>query len=509
VYPVQFLRKMRIGLALLVLAALASGEDDRVSIRVHDKALQRRIHTAIDRGVAYLKRTQQLIGYWGPAGSDKDLKRVGDLSHRGGYTALALYALAASGVPADDPAIMRGIAWIRKYRRAYSSGSSAATYANSLLVLALTRIDPKAHRDLIHRTTDKIARGELSSGFWTYTLGSATNPAKRDLNNPDRRAFNKGTSPQGRPDNSNTQFAVLALWAAESIGGYAVKDRKGQTDTGAWAYSNKRGNKRSATMTAAGIVSMVYAMAALDDRKDALDRVRRHSAVLKGLAALKRLSGGWTKGHTRGLPDRGNYYLIYSLERVGTVLALDPEGWYVQGARYLVERQGKTGGWSNLSERYYETSLALLFLTRATYPPVKGAVTPRDKPRPKAAITPKEKFPDVTTDRGLSRAFDQYREFKPEQRAVVVGEFGKAGPAAIGYFIGKLKDERFSVRRTAVELLTKLLDKRLLFDPAAEADEREMMLAPIEVRSRSSSGRAARACAGTSNVSASNSRNSP
>ena len=43
---------MRFGSALLLLAAVASAEDDRVAVRVRDKALQKQIHVAIDSGVA-------------------------------------------------------------------------------------------------------------------------------------------------------------------------------------------------------------------------------------------------------------------------------------------------------------------------------------------------------------------------------------------------------------------------------------------------------------------------
>ena len=484
---------MRVGPAFLLLACVAAAEDDRVAIRVKDKALQQQIHGAIDRGVAYLKSIQNPAGSWGRGATEKELKKQADLSHTGGYTALALYALAASGVPKDDPAIVRGLRWTEQYKRAYLPNTVAATYANSLLVLALTRIDAKEHRDRIHRIAQRIERGERSSGFWTYALGGGSVSAKRDLTNPDRREFNKGTPLAGRPDNSNTQFAVLALWAAQSLAGYPVKKktwqkiwkhfRKGQTQNGGWGYENKRDRRATATMTAAGIVSAVYALVAIDGRKEAEALARRHVAPVRGVAALKRLMKGWDRPGGMKVSRWGNYYLIYSLERVGTVMKLDPEEWYVEGARYLVDQQSDDGAWPRDVKRrpmYYETSLALLFLVRATYPPIKGAVTRREKPRAKAAVTSKEKFPDVTKAKGLARAFFQYKDFKPDQRAAILLEFGKAGPAAVGYFIEKLKDKRESVRRAALELLEKLLAKRILFDAKADAEERAIMLAPIE-----------------------------
>jgi len=304
------------------------------------------------------------------------------------------------------------------------------------------------------------------------------------------------SGPSGAADNSNTQFAVLALWAAESIGGYKVREstwkkihkhfskgqHKSQNSDGAWDYHNK--NKHpTATMTAAAIVSLVYAHAALDQRKGGLERSRRQKSVVRGLGALGRIAKGWEKRGPKGVSIWGNYYWVYSLERVGTVLGLDPEDWYVTGARHLVKQQNKRGAWRpphNKASGCYETSLALLFLVRGTYPPIRGAVTPPERAQQKAAITTRDKLPDVKTAGGLSRAFFQYVDVKAERRAVLLAEFPKAGARAIGLFIEKLRDKREPVRRAAYDLLGKLLDKRLLFDPDAEGEMRAMMLGPID-----------------------------
>ncbi len=165
------------------------------------------------------------------------------------------------------------------------------------------------------------------------------------------------------------------------------------------------------------------------------------------------------------------------------MLDLDPEDWYVTGARHLVVQQSKNGAWRpshNKASGCYETALALLFLVRGTYPPIRGAVTPSDKARNRSAITTRDKFPDVRTAGGLSRALFQYVDVKAERRAVLLAEFPKAGPRAIGLFIEKLRDKREPVRRAAYDLLGKMLDKRLLFDPKADTEMREMMLGPID-----------------------------
>ena len=76
----------------------------------------------------------------------------------------------------------------------------------------------------------------------------------------DRAAWRKsGTGFYQIPDNSNTQFAVLALWAAYSLSDYDVPQKawekirqnflKGQLDDGAWSY-RKAPKSPSLTMTA-------------------------------------------------------------------------------------------------------------------------------------------------------------------------------------------------------------------------------------------------------------------
>ena len=493
----------RVCLLLGIGAGLAAGGDDRWAKDVGDPLLQRRINEAIERGVAYLKAAQKPGGHWAylrDAGPDHPTS-----SHVGGITALALYALAASGVPADDPAIVAGLGWIGRHPEAFRSDTATATYSISLLVLALTRIDPVAHRRAIHERAHQLLQGQQSDGMWTYACaGSTTAPPARAA---DRAAWRKAAALHGMPDHSNTQFAVLALWAASSLAAFPVPEKawekerkhflKAQTPEGGWSYRMVP-RKGTPTMTAAGIVALVYAMAALDDRDGALERARQHPAVRKGLAALPDVEAGRWRGYWM------NYYWTYSLERVGTVLNLPVEDWYVPGARHPVAHPDDAGRWPKQAfrppvppagapvfgiqpkpadgrepENAYETSLALLFLTRGTLPPIKGVITESGR-RGAVVITKKEEFPDPSTAEGLERAFGHYHAYKPEDRAAVLHRFGAAGTAAPALFVAKLRDADAAVRATAYDLLTKLLDKPLLFDPHAGPEDRAVMLAPID-----------------------------
>ena len=124
----------------------------------------------------------------------------------------------------------------------------------------------------------------------------------------------------------------------------------------------------------------------------------------------------------------------------------------MEGARYLLSRQERGGRWAPGD---YETSLALLFLVRGTYPPIKG--------RAQAAVTRREQLPDVTTQAGLERAFFQYVEFKAGAARRPAGGVSQGGPRAVGLSIRQLRHKRQPVREAAAGLLDGMLAKPLEF----------------------------------------------
>ncbi|MHC4547238.1 MAG: hypothetical protein ACYTEZ_00555 [Planctomycetota bacterium] len=441
---------------VLLLGPLAGADDDRPDRRA-DPKLQQRINQAIEEGVAHLQRVQRKDGSWPYTGTGED--------GTGGLTALALYALAASRVPPRDPSIRRGLAWTEKHRSPYRRGATYGTYSASLLVLALTRIDPEPHRARIGRLAERLVRSQRTSDMWSYGLVGKSSAQ-------DGRDRPRGPSTGG--DNSNSQFAVLALWAAYALAGIDVPDRtwqrihglyrRTQNSGGGWPYRATGGGSRGRpTMTAAGLVSYVYATAALRGGVRALPDARRTPVAQAGLAALFR----------RPRFNYENYYLVYSLERVGTVMALPEKDWYFEGARALVAAQQKDGSWQGGVRRgdarhVYETSLALLFLSRAT----RYFVGPTTR---RAAG-----FPDPARPGNLVKAFDHYHVYKPAQRSAVVDRFGRAGAPAVGLFIARLRHQQAPVRETAYELLERLVEKRFFFEPRWPAPDRALMLQPID-----------------------------
>ncbi|HEX5138709.1 MAG TPA: hypothetical protein VFY93_17185 [Planctomycetota bacterium] len=448
--------------ALLVLScAEVAAEPPRVS----DKALQHDIDQAIRRGIAYLKSSQQSDGSWTEQRTGVDPSCVGGLS------ALSLFALASSGVPADDPAIARGLAFLAANSESFDGEAEVATYANATLVLALSRISPGEHRKTIHDAARRIVAGQLENGMWGYRLTVRTS-TDRD---PKKR---KGGPGLGTPDNSNTQFAALALWAAQVAADFRVprvtwervRDHfvRTQERDGRWSYRADGRRRSNDSMTAAGVMCLGYALASLNGKATAA--AREHDRVQRGLSCLPLdvIDPKLAEGLKTRAPKFLNYYWAYSLERVGTVLALDPETWYAPGARWLLKAQSPTGrwpeSWPSLADGYpYETSLALLFLTGAT-----RAFTATRGEAPLETSTPK----------GLANAFDLYAASNAESRELLLPDLRCR--EMVGLAIAKLRDRLVSVRAAAFELLSLLVDRPFLFDPAAGFGDREVMLGPIE-----------------------------
>jgi len=449
---------------LVLLAAATLAEDDRPD-RKADPDLQPRINTAITKGIEYLKSIQRADGSWTyPAAPDTE-----DMT--AGLTALSLYALSASRVPANDPGIRKGVRWSEFHRDCYTSSGAYSTYSASLLVLALTRIDPVVHRKRIHRLAESIADGQLANDMWTYRLATtrSTGGTKADDDKPRRL-------PTG--DNSNSQFAVLALWAAYALADYEVSPHmwqriqafyaRTQRSDGGWSYVPGPSSSTE-SMTSAGLCSYVYATAGLLGGVAALPSARKEPAAQLGVNALL---------GNASPPDYHNYYYVYALERAGTVMAIPEERWYHKGAQALVVQQDPGGRWGPPGTLKavgggYETSLALLFLSRAT----RAAVTRGGDPQSGRRVT---SFPAKVGTGQLEEALLYFATAPEAERRTLAPRFAEAGTPVVGFLVGKLRASDRDARAAAVALLEALVEKRFLFDPDAKADERDLMLVPIE-----------------------------
>jgi hypothetical protein len=190
-------------------------------------------------------------------------------------------------------------------------------------------------------------------------------------------------------DNSNTQFATLALWAARrhglpverSLELVAQRFRGSQVADGRWRYSYPYG-RLSPVMTGVGLIGLAvgHALDAEADGKKAVKDVR----VEAGLKALgghvgRRLhdEGGEEERIVSGRTETVliapiNTYFLWTVERVGVlygVREMDGKDWYRWGVSLLLRAQKANGSWLVLgypgANQPLDTCFALLFLKRA------------------------------------------------------------------------------------------------------------------------------------------------
>lgn len=297
-------------------------------------ALERQVDTAIDRGVDYLLETQYPDGSWS----------YHTYPYRNGQTALSLYALRKSGVPASHPACQRAVAYLKARR-------PVRTYSAACQLMALESMHDETLLPQIEAVAELLL--EWREGGYAY--------------------------PDSHIDLSNTQYGALGLRAAARAG-VKIRDRVWielaehtltyQSQDGGFGYLP--GGAPTGSMTSAGLTVFGLAREALADRgipkrldstlrratEEGLDWLARHWSVERNTNAGEAAAKRW------------HPYFLYGLERVGGLLALERIGgfdWYSEGARLLVRSQGGEGNWSTAyGEPEPNTAFALLFLERAT-----------------------------------------------------------------------------------------------------------------------------------------------
>lgn len=316
------------GLLFLLVALPAAGKDP-----ADPSPLAARVNRAIDRAAANLISRQADDGSW----------QKEDKVHPLGRTALSGLALLHAGVPKSHPAIRKAVAFLGVEADYASSLVPHSTYEAGCLALFLNALGPE-HGPTIAAIADwLVERFDMGRGLWGY--------------------------PDGEPDLSNTQYAVLGLKAAERHGHRAPAKvwkklldtmPRLQSDGGAFRY--KPGAVYRATMTHAALLVMKFATEALGMRRPPRD-----------VAAAMRSGHEWLEEHYsverapwgRGWHAGNYYYYMYGLERYAVWFEREEIGghdWYREGAEVLLDRQEKNGSWGSIED----TCFAILFLRRAT-----------------------------------------------------------------------------------------------------------------------------------------------
>ena len=377
------------------------------------------IQRAVDRGVAYLKGIQAPDGTW----------RYTEI----GATALAGLALVESGVPPNDPAVQKAAQAVRA-----ASVSCTKTYSLSLAIMFLDVLGDRTDDELIESMAVRLLAGQYpQSGGWGYACPPLASAEAQRLqgalqqHNELVARPEPPASPKGRPsaqdlpkeiqeqlrlvnvqqqalpafpgDNSNTQFAVLALWIARRRGipveaalqRIDARFRTSQRPEGGWDYQPGVPDPYGSTpqMTCAGLLGLALAHgsaleATLHTGRDggaparggAAPDIGKDPVIRKALlglgAAVVRPFGNSPPTLIDGeVPvlgpqtDSRVYYFFFSLERVAVIYGLETVGdrdWYTWGADYLLRHQKGDGSWAGENAAPgSDTSFALLFLRRA------------------------------------------------------------------------------------------------------------------------------------------------
>ncbi|MCL2348963.1 MAG: DUF4159 domain-containing protein [Planctomycetaceae bacterium] len=313
------------------------------------------VREAIDGAVRYLKRVQKPDGSWDEWSSQEIC----------GATSLCTLALLSSGLTKDDPAIAKALV----YLRTLTPEQINRTYSVALRSMVLSMGDPVRDLMSIRQSVEWLENNQVKTG---------------------EQANIGGWSYQGNeamPDNSNTQYAILALYEAERAG-VAVKMETWkqakaylegcQNSDGSWRYGYDEIKRGTGTMTSAGIASLIMINGAIGSEaafvRDGVifccqpNDGRDDDRINKGIRWL-------TKNFTTS-PGRWNYYYLYGIERVGRLSAIRFFGdhdWYREGTDTLLRRKGNIVDYwkgDTYSETYdhIATAFALLFLAKGRRP---------------------------------------------------------------------------------------------------------------------------------------------
>jgi hypothetical protein len=327
--------------AVLVLGGvLAAGVAD--AAEPPEEATADRVREAVINARLFLFNKQSWDGTWEKAGG------YGAQRHPGGVTSLALLALLEIGTKPDDFTVSKGLDYLRQLR-------PDQTYEMTLQTRVLCRADPKKNAELIQRNVDQLLQGALRKNDrllgWGYPVRLKDG------------AF-------VRVDNSNTEYAVLALHAASQAGAripeQAWKDIRArylrmQNPDGGWPYPPSFPEKSTLSMTCAGLCTLLITAKELrlkDDEdlrhvRKAVDYLTRHFDLAQKSYEYDLLA---TLAHVHRLADKE----LPAEQREAL------RDCYRKGMDFLLKEQAADGSWRGdsglIGTPVVRTSFGLLFL---------------------------------------------------------------------------------------------------------------------------------------------------
>jgi hypothetical protein len=158
------------GLLVALLVLTACGPAAAQPVGVVTPAERADIQRAIDKGVEYLKQSQNGSGSWG---TGKDVGAGGGWAI--GYTALAGLTLIECGIPTTDKYVKAAASVVRQ-----GAVRSDSPYELALSILFIERMGDTKDRPLIQLLATRLILGQTASGGWSYKVPTLANPKSTD-----------------------------------------------------------------------------------------------------------------------------------------------------------------------------------------------------------------------------------------------------------------------------------------------------------------------------------------
>jgi hypothetical protein len=377
------------------------------------------IDAAIKKGTDALK-----LRYAAQQGGGVGGVLAGDAGHGIGPTCLAGLAMLEGGVPVTDQALKTATSNIRN-----AAYTTFKTYQVALCLLYLDRFGDPADVPLIQILAVRLLAGQSGNGGWGYDCGGGLQQADEQRLRAIKaekqpgaprlhpevekyyQAITASAHPQPTDDNSNTQFAVIAVWLARKHG-VPVDNALDNIDkrfmatqnsrTGGWPYNGPlpgsavgEGPAGSPAMYCAGLIGLSTGLARREERRrkaetpkkddppktepkktsddpffnppqktnpepkkpapralDARDlAIRAGFNALGGIVAESAQAGGGALiAKTDAVLGHHDLYFLWSLERTCVIYGVEKLGginWYEAGAHSLVITQSKGGTWGS------------------------------------------------------------------------------------------------------------------------------------------------------------------
>ncbi len=331
-----------------------------------DVSLMKEVDRSISIGIDWLRQQQLPDGSW---------------SSYPAVTALAVTALAndpRGRTPENQKAIQSGIKYILSCAKPTGSifAEDMEVYNTSIALMALLTVEPDKHSAVIEKARKRLLQLQ-------YDEAEGATPESADYG-----GF--GYEPAQRPDLSNVQWALEALWMAEKLHPEitpadslktptpsaalhwqkAIKflercqnlrksnDQPWAGNDGGFVYrpgESKAGDTRSyGGMTYAGLKSLIYA------------KVERSDPRVQ--AAFNWIRNNYTLDENPGIGAQGLYYYYHAMAKAlhayGAEVIIDPSEknrkWRDELLAKLVSLQHESGFWVNQNARWWENSKVLV-----------------------------------------------------------------------------------------------------------------------------------------------------